>query len=100
MSVNSAGPAGFFSQPAFAAPGARKESEVEKGPSAEVAKAQDEAKSKRVMTPEEQEELRRTLAGMATQEFREILQQDAKRQAEEREAQGLSPTGVVVDIAV
>ena len=96
MSVSSVGPASFFHQPQFApaAPPA------EKGPSADAAKEQDEAKAKRAMTPEEQEELRRTLAGMATKEFRDILEEDAQRQAAARQAQGLSPTGVVADLSV
>lgn len=99
MSVNSAGPASFFSQPAFAAPASRKAAEPqppEKGPSAEAAKEQDEARANRVMSPEEEEERRKTLAGIATREFREILEADAHR----REGQGLSPTGVAVNITV
>jgi hypothetical protein len=90
MSLGSVGPASFFHQTA----GPSSVQTPDKGPRAEAAKEQDEAQAKRVMTPEEEEERRKTLAAMATQEFRDILEADAQR----REDQGLSPTGVVVNL--
>lgn len=90
MSVSSVGPAGYFQQIS----GSHGAQAPDKGPSAEAVEAQDEARAKRIATPEEEEERRKTLANMATKEFRDILQEDVQR----REAQGLSPTGVVVDI--
>lgn len=99
MPISSVGPASVPNQvPANRA--AWDTQPVENTSAVNAAKDQEDAKAKRAMTPEEQEELRRTLAGMATQEFRNILTEDAKRQAEVRAAQGLSPAGVVVDISV
>lgn len=91
MSVSSVGPSSYFHQVSASA-GAQP---PEKAPSAEAVKEQDEARAKRMMTPEEEEARRKTLAGMATKEFRDILAEDAQR----REAQGMSPTGVVVDVS-
>jgi hypothetical protein len=53
----------------------------------------------RLYTPEDEEKQKKLLAGEATNTFRNILKEDAARDAERRAANGQSPTGVVVDIS-
>lgn len=103
MSVTAAG--SFFHQPQFSGV-SRKPAEDDQGRAADStsaadrAREQEEAKARRAMTPEEQEKLKRLLAGMADKAFQDILKQDAEREAQAREAQGLSASGAVLNISV
>lgn len=54
----------------------------------------------RTMTPEEEEKLKDTLAGMAAGDFQKILEEDAQCAADQRAAQGRDPTGAIIDLRV
>lgn len=95
MSVSSAGPASWYAQPQFVSPADKaKESE----PSASKLRIEEPAKPDRTMTPEEEEKLKKTLAGMAAGDFQKILQEDAQRAADKRAAEGRDPAGAILDI--
>ncbi|MBA4013789.1 MAG: hypothetical protein C0481_18155 [Phenylobacterium sp.] len=97
MSVSSVGPASWYAQPQFAAPaGKAKESDDTAG----KLLIEEPAKPDRTLTPEEEEKLKKTLAGMAAGDFQKILEEDAQRAADKRAAQGRDPAGAVVDLRV
>ena len=101
MSVNSVA-GSFFSQPQFVNPTTRKASEAQEvrdfNAERSVQAKDEQPKPLRTLTPEEEEELKRTLANNAAGQFDSILQQDAQRKAEQRQAEGLSPNGVLLNI--
>lgn len=92
MSVSSIGAASWYAQPLNRA----EESQASK---AKLDPAQ-EAEPKRRMTAEEEEKLKQTLAAMASEEYRDILKEDAARKADQRAAEGRDPAGVVADLSV
>jgi hypothetical protein len=97
MSVSSVGPASWYAQPQFASPvGKAKESEE----STSKLRIEEPARPDRTLTPEEEEKLKKTLAGMAAGDFQKILEEDAQRAADKRAAQGRDPAGAVVDLRV
>jgi hypothetical protein len=91
MSISSIGAGGW--QPLFASPTARKP-DTTPG----VGEA-DEGPKLRLYSPEDEEKRKKMLASEATNTFRNILREDADRDAARREANGQSPAGVVVDIS-
>jgi len=92
MSVTNIGAASYFAQPLHKG----EESQASK-PRLDTAEA---AEPKRRMSAEEEEKLRRNLAAMASEEYRDILKEDSAREAERRAAEGRNPAGVVADLSV
>lgn len=92
----------FFSQPLRINTTTQKASnaqEVKEFNAEQSVKLKDELpKPLRTLTPEEQEQLKKDLAGKAAAEFDSILKQDALRKAEQLEANGNPPSGVLVNI--
>ena len=97
MPVSSVGPASWYAQPQFATPaGKARESEESAG----KLRIEEPARPDRTLTPAEEEKLKKTLAGMAAGDFQKILEEDARRAADQRAAQGRDPSGAVVDLRV
>lgn len=97
MSVSSVGPASWYAQPQFAAPAGKvKESEETAG----KLRIEEPARPDRTLTPEEEEKLKKTLANMAAGDFQRILEEDARRAADKRAADGRDPAGAIVDLRV
>lgn len=96
MSVSSVGPASWYAQPQFAAPAGKAKESEEPG----KLRIEEPAKPDRTMTPEEEEKLKKHLAGMAAGDFQKILEEDAQRAADQRAAQGRDPTGAIIDLRV
>ena len=97
MPVSSVGPASWYAQPQFATPaGKARESEESAG----KLRIEEPARPDRTMTPEEEEKLKKTLAGMAAGAFQRILEEDAQRAAEKRAQEGRDPAGAVIDLRV
>lgn len=96
MSVNSVGPASWYAQPQFAAPAGRAKDSDDSG----KLRIEEPAKPDRPLTPEEEEKLKKTLANMAAGDFQKMLEEDARRAADQRAAQGRDPSGAVVDLRV
>ena len=96
MSVSSVGPASWYAQPQFASPAGKAKEREDAG----KLRVEEPARPDRTLTPEEEEKLRKTLAGMAAGDFQKILEDDARRAADQRAAQGRDPSGAVVDLRV
>ncbi|MBP6878705.1 MAG: hypothetical protein KBC34_11830 [Phenylobacterium sp.] len=96
MSVSSVGPAGGYAQPQFASPAGK----PKEGESSGKLRIEEPARPDRTLTPAEEEKLKKTLAGMAAGDFQKILEEDARRAADQRAAQGRDPSGAVVDLRV
>ena len=94
MSVSSVGPASWYAQPPSPA-GKTKDSE-----DAGKLRIEEPARPDRMLTPEEEEKLKKTLAGMAAGDFQNILEEDAQRAAEKRAQEGRDPAGAVIDLRV
>jgi len=95
MSVNSVGPASWYAQAQFASPAAKaKQAEEPQG----KLRIEEPSKPDRMMTPEEEEKLKKTLSGQAVADFRKILKEDAEREADKRAGEGRDPAGAVVDL--
>ena len=96
MSVSSVGPASWYAQPQFASPAGKAKEREDAG----KLRIEEPARPDRTLTPEEEEKLRKTLAGMAAGDFQRILEEDAQRAAEKRAQEGRDPAGAVIDLRV
>ena len=96
MSVGSVGPASWYAQPQFASPAGKAKEREDAG----KLRIEEPARPDRMLTPEEEEKLKKTLAGMAAGDFQRILEEDAQRAAEKRAQEGRDPAGAVIDLRV
>ena len=94
MSVSSVSPASWYAQPLYASPAGKAKAEE----SETKLRIEEPAKPDRMMSPEEEEKLKKTLSGMAASDFRKVLEEDAQREADRRQAEGRDPAGAVLDI--